>query len=99
LLIHRFIKNALEEVRIETTEYQGKKYLSIRVWFDASKGLNDDWRPSQKGITISIDLLEELKQGIDKAVYEIIQKKKFSGRRPAISKKRGLTGQKEITKQ
>jgi len=86
VLIYKFTKNALEEVRVETTEYQGKEYLSVRVWYDASKGQNTDWRPSQKGITISIDLLEDLKKGIDKAAYKIVQKKKFTGQRPAILK-------------
>lgn len=93
VLIYKITKNALEEIRIETTEYQGKEYLSVRVWFDASRGLDNDWRPSQKGITLSVDLVEDLQKGINKATYEIIQKKKFSRQRPATFKGKGLTGQ------
>ncbi|GAI08274.1 unnamed protein product [marine sediment metagenome] len=64
MLIYKFIKNALEEIRIETSTYQGKEYLSIRTWFDASRGQNTDWQPSQKGITLSVDLLQELLKGL-----------------------------------
>lgn len=77
MLVYKFIKNALEEIRIEISEYQGKKYLNLRVWYDASKGQGQDWQPSQKGITISVDLVEDLQKGINKAVYEIVQAEKF----------------------
>jgi len=73
MLVHKFIKNALEEIRIETSEYQGKEYLNIRIWFDASKGQDTDWRPSHKGITISLDLLPELKKGVDLAIKKTRQ--------------------------
>jgi len=65
--LYEFSKNALEKVIIEISEYEGKKYISIRVWYDVSKGQNINWRPSQKGITLSIDLIQELKKGVDKA--------------------------------
>jgi len=61
-------KNSLEKIVIEINEYQGRKYLNIRVWFDASKGQNTDWRPSHKGITIAVDLLPELKKSVDQAI-------------------------------
>jgi len=75
--IYEFQKNALEKIVIEITEHYGKKYLNLRVWFDASKGQNTDWHPSQKGITISVDHLEDLKTGIDKAVYLTVQAEEF----------------------
>jgi|GEM_PF-2415862 len=66
--IYEFQKNSLEKVVVEITTYQDRGYLNIRVWFDASKGQNTDWRPSHKGITLSIDLLPELKKSIDLAI-------------------------------
>ena len=36
MLIDKFKKNALEEVRTEITKYKGERYLNIRVWYDAS---------------------------------------------------------------
>jgi len=68
MLIYKFSKNALEEVRVEISTYQNKGYLNIRIWFDASKGQNTDWRPSHKGVTLSLDLLPELKKSIDLAI-------------------------------
>lgn len=81
MLVHTIIKNALEEIRIEISTYEGKKYLNLRVWFDASKGQGQDWQPSQKGITFSIDLLQQLKEGIDKAAYLTIQGEEFPERK------------------
>jgi len=63
--IYEFQKNALEKVIVEIAEYQGKGYLNIRVWLDASKGQDQDWRPSHKGIKLSVDLIPELKKSID----------------------------------
>jgi len=75
--IYEFQKNALEKVIIEIIEYCDSEFLNIRVWYDSSRGQATNWKPSPKGLTISIDLLQELKKGIDKAAFETIQKKKF----------------------
>jgi len=64
MLVYKFTKNALEEVRIELTEFEGKEYLNIRIWFDASGGQNTIWQPSQKGITLNVDLLQEILKGL-----------------------------------
>jgi len=69
--IYEFQKNALEKVIIEISEYEGKEYLSIRVWYDVSKGQNVNWRPSQKGITIAVELLRELQTGVNLSVRHI----------------------------
>lgn len=76
MLIHEFTKNALEKIVIEITEYQGKKYLNLRIWYDASKGQNTDWQPSQKGITIAADKLQELLKGLKLAEEELKKGKK-----------------------
>jgi len=77
MLIFEFQKNALEKVVIEITEHLGKRYLNLRIWFDASKGQNTDWRPSQRGITLSVDLIQMLQAGIDKAAYLLVQDQDF----------------------
>ncbi|MBA7611597.1 hypothetical protein ES703_18825 [subsurface metagenome] len=66
--IYEFQKSALEKVIIEIIEYCDKEFLNIRVWYDASRGVATNWKPSPKGLTISFDLLPELKKGIDKAI-------------------------------
>lgn len=66
--IHEFQKNSLEKVVVEITTFQGKGYLNIRVWYDPSRGQNLDWKPTPKGITLSVDLIPELKKSIDLAI-------------------------------
>jgi len=75
-MIHKFQKNALEEVRVEITEYQGRGYINLRVFFEASHGLNQDWRPSHKGLTLAVELLPELKKSIDEAIRFLDSDKK-----------------------
>lgn len=71
MIISEFKKNAVEIVKTEITEYQGQRYLNIRIWFDASDKGKPEWRPSQKGITLNINLFEDLKAAVLKAEKEI----------------------------
>ena len=67
MVIYEFKKNALEIIRIEITEYNSERYLNARIWFDAGKGSALEYKPSHKGLTIKLDLITELKKGIDAA--------------------------------
>ena len=67
-LIHEFNKNASEVVRVQLTEYDGKELLDIRVWVTRDE---KNWIPTKKEVSIRIEQIEDLKQGIDKAVKEI----------------------------
>jgi len=70
LLISEFQKNDNEKVRVEISSFQGKQYLNFRIWF---KGDDGDFHPSKKGITISTDLVDELKKSIDKAASKVFE--------------------------
>jgi hypothetical protein len=48
-----------EVIRVEVSEFKGKKLLNIRVWYTDA--------PTQKGISVAPELYEELKAAIDKA--------------------------------
>ena len=63
--IYEFHKNSIEKVRISVNKYQGKKYLDIRVMYDAGKKGQQEWRFSPKGVTVSLDLFSELEKGIE----------------------------------
>ena len=66
-LVGKIIKNSREEIHIKKVEKKGKKYVDIRVfWFDSN---GDEFRPSQKGVTIASDSFEEFK-GIINEVKE-----------------------------
>ena len=68
-LIHEFKKNAQEKVILAFTEFRGKKLIDLRVYYDASK-TEEDWRPSRKGVSVRLEALPDLKEGIDKAYEE-----------------------------
>jgi hypothetical protein len=63
-----FAKNSIEEVRVSISEYKGRRYLSLWVWF---KDDDDNWQPSKKGLVLSLDLLSDLKKAVDTALAKI----------------------------
>jgi hypothetical protein len=54
-----------EELRIELDEYNGFKFVSVRIWFRAGDG---QWRPTKTGITIKSRELETAWGALGKAV-------------------------------
>lgn len=60
-VLHRFKKNAFEEVRATITSYRGEEYASLRAYYEAEPGV---WRPTKKGLTLSLDLLDELEAAV-----------------------------------
>lgn len=63
-LIHSFPKNPLEEIRISLTVFKKKQYLDLRVYYKADDG---EFHPSKKGLTLSLDLMSDLEEGVRKA--------------------------------
>lgn len=45
ILVHSFMKNALEEVRVSVSTYKGKKYVDFRVYYQDDSG---EYKPSKK---------------------------------------------------
>ena len=65
-LIDEFTKNAREKVRVEFMTYRGNEVLNLWVYYHADPSL-DDWRPSKKGLSISTDLISDLRKSVEKA--------------------------------
>ena len=61
-ILHQFSRNQDETVYFSLREYKDKKYIDLRVFFQPKD--SDEMRPTKKGITLSLDLLSELKKGI-----------------------------------
>ena len=55
-------KSKTEQVRLSVSEFKGKKYIDIRTYFEADDG---EYKPTKKGVTLSVDLYSELKEGIE----------------------------------
>ena len=57
-----------ERIEIAVNEYKGKKYLDLRIFYTTDSGTS--WLPTKKGITVSPDNLELLKDAIEQAIGE-----------------------------
>jgi len=63
MIIHEFKRNVGEKVVIQFSEFKGKELIDLRVFYNAGES-KDDWRPTPKGISISRELISELKKGV-----------------------------------
>ena len=57
-----------DKIRITLNEWEGREYIDLRIYYDASTGEEADPRPTKKGITIKAENLGELKLIIEKAI-------------------------------
>lgn len=64
-VVYQFQKNPEEEVRFTLREYKDRHYLDIRLWFQPADG--GEYRPTKKGLTLSLEHLSELKKGVEKS--------------------------------
>ncbi|GJE29127.1 transcriptional coactivator p15/PC4 family protein [Methylobacterium organophilum] len=62
-------KNAVEEVRVALTEFNGHELVDVRIYasFDDSDA---ERRPTKKGISLKREKLPELIQGLEQALRE-----------------------------
>lgn len=67
-LVYSFPKNPLEEVRASLTVFKGKDYVDLRIYY---KGDDGEYRPSKKGLTLSIDLFKDLEEAVKKLGEEV----------------------------
>lgn len=74
---YEFQKNALEKVVVQPTEFKGHQLIDIRIFYNANAGgAKEEWKPSAKGISIRLELVDRLKEGIDKAFKDWEKKNK-----------------------
>lgn len=67
-LVHSFPKNALEEVRVYLKEFKGRNYINLRIFARVNDG---SVKPTQKGMTLSVDLFDNLAAAVDALRAEI----------------------------
>ncbi len=60
-IIAEFAKNAMETVRVSISEFRGKTYGDIRVYYKDDEG---ELKPTKKGITLAPDLIPDLRTAI-----------------------------------
>ncbi len=68
MIIGEFNKSTQETVRVSIEEFKNRKYLDIRIYYLSGE---NEWKPTKKGVTVSLDLVSELSKHIKKAEKEI----------------------------
>jgi hypothetical protein len=70
-VIHEFQKGPGEKIICQFTQFKGKKRIDLRLFYDAGKdGPAEDWRPTKSGLSLSREMVLDLKEAIDKAAEE-----------------------------
>ena len=58
-------RSATEEIQVQLSEYKGKKYLDLRIFYTTDGGAT--WLPTKKGVAIYPENIELLKEAIELA--------------------------------
>lgn len=59
-----------EQLQISISEYKGKSYLNMRIFYTTDEGLN--WIPTKKGVTFSPEQIDILEEAIQEAKKEFM---------------------------
>jgi hypothetical protein len=52
-----------EKILFSVSEFKGKKYANIRIYYEDDEG---DWKPTKKGLSISMDSYPEFRERLGK---------------------------------
>lgn len=61
-IISEFEKGLTEVIRVRLSEFKGNLYFDVRVWIKGEGGV----RPTKKGLCLNVELLDDLKQALEK---------------------------------
>lgn len=57
MIIGEIERSAIETLRVEVSNYRGRDFVSVRIYFLADNG---EWRPTKKGVTVRPEQIDEL---------------------------------------
>ena len=60
---YEFDKGNEEVVRATVSEFAGKRRADLRIYF---KGNDGKWHPTKRGVSLTIDMVEELQAAVNK---------------------------------
>lgn len=63
-------RNTTEQIQISINSYKNKQYLDLRVYYTTDDGEN--WLPTKKGVTISPENLDTLREAVEEAMQELL---------------------------
>ncbi len=61
-IISEFSKNTQETIRVSLTEFKGYELIDVRAYYRDNQ--TGELKPTRKGITLSVDLYDKLKDAI-----------------------------------
>ncbi len=64
----RDIEKGNDLVRIELSEFKGNQYIGARIYYMDDKG---DWKPTRKGITLTPEMMEQVRDALSEALKEV----------------------------
>ena len=64
----RDIEKGTDLVRVELSEFKGNQYIGARIYYMDDKG---DWKPTRKGITLTPELMEQVRDALSEALEEV----------------------------
>lgn len=64
-LIYAVPRNKGEKIEIRLRQFQGKRFIDVRLWFQL--GPQMEYKPSRKGICLSLQDLKQFRIGIEEA--------------------------------
>ena len=63
-------RNATEQIQVSINSYKNKQYLDLRVYYTTDDG--ESWLPTKKGVTISPENLDTLREAVEEAMQELL---------------------------
>jgi hypothetical protein len=69
-VLHEFKRNQEETLRISLSNFKGRTYIDIRMFYEDANG---ELAPTKKGVTITPELWDEFRTGVANA-EEALQK-------------------------
>lgn len=70
-LITTIDRSEREKLHVAVNEYKGRSYVDLRIFYTTDGGEN--WRPTQKGVTIAPEHLDTLIDAIEEAKKEFME--------------------------
>ena len=68
-------RSATEQLQISISEYRGKSYFNLRIFYTTDDGLT--WLPTKKGVTFAPDQLDVLSEAIEEASMVVAECKLY----------------------
>ena len=67
-ILHSFKRNREETLQVSLSNFKGKTYIDIRLFYEPSEG---ELAPTKKGVTLTPELWDEFRAGIAAAETEL----------------------------